>query len=277
MKLIFFTKMFKGYAPDKLIAFAKEQGLDGFDLAVRPGHPITEENISKELPGFVKRCRGEGLDVPMATVGLRALPVGEKATEAAWAACRDSGVGGIKLGYWVWEKTRPWREQFDEVKRKLEGYAKLSLKYGVKSLFHTHSGPYFGVNASALAHLFEGLDPKGVGAYLDFAHLMLNGEPPAMAIATAGRYLAMVAAKNVRWVAGASGGEVQGRIWKPEWCMLEDGLADWPRIVGLLREAGYDGNISLHGEYDHRHCIESVLEFFALDVKYMRAAVGRPA
>ena len=41
MKYVYFTKTLRGQDIKGLAAFCKEAGLDGVDLAVRPGYPVT--------------------------------------------------------------------------------------------------------------------------------------------------------------------------------------------------------------------------------------------
>ncbi len=277
MKLVFFTKLFKSYSTDELITFAKEKGLDGFDLAIRPDYPINEDNIATELVPFSKKCADAGLSIELATIGMRPMPLDDPATDAAYAACAEACVPCIKLGYDVWDPEKPWREQFDAARKNLEGFEKLALKHGVKVVLHTHSGPYIGLNASSVAHLVDGLDPKAVGAYLDIAHLAIDGEPEGLATAISGEYLSMIAAKNARYV-GNDGSEpwdrMAGSNYKIDWCKLADGLVPWKNFVAHLKDIGYDGAISVHGEYSDRHAVESVLEYFLPDVEFMKEAIG---
>ena len=277
MRIVFFTKLFKSCSTDELVAFAAEKGFDGFDLAVRPDYPVNEGNITTELVPFSKKAAAAGLSIELATIGMRPMDLSDPATEAAWAACAEAGVPRIKLGYGVWSKEKPWKEQFDEMRRYVAGCGELSLKHGPKSVVHTHSGAYIGLNASSIRHLLDGLDPKGVGAYLDFAHLAIDGEPADLAIATSGEYLSMVAAKNMRYVASheeGAGDRPAGSIWKKELCSLADGLANWPDVVAELKAAGYDGAISMHGEYHARHTVESVSEMMLPDLEYLKGLLA---
>ena len=43
MKLILFSKSLSSCSGSELEEFAKENGLDGDDLTVRPGHPVNPE------------------------------------------------------------------------------------------------------------------------------------------------------------------------------------------------------------------------------------------
>lgn len=46
MKLIMFSKMLKEKSPVELVTLAKEWGLDGYDLCVRPGYAVNPDNAA---------------------------------------------------------------------------------------------------------------------------------------------------------------------------------------------------------------------------------------
>ena len=138
MDLICFTKLLEPYGADELIGFARKTGLAGYDLTVRDGHPVTSETIGTDLVPFVGRLRDAGLQVPLATIGWQAMPPGDPATETAWAACAEAGIGMIKLGYWHWTRGGPhYWDQVESVRAELHQYAKLAEKFGVKAVIHT--------------------------------------------------------------------------------------------------------------------------------------------
>lgn len=266
MKAIVFTKMLKPWNAEQLIAFAKETGLAGFDLCVRDGYPVTPSEIATQIPTFVKQVRAAGLAVPMATVGGLAMPPEDPETEAAWAACAEAGIKGIKLGYWLWKPETHYWDQVKVIRKDLAAYAKLAAKHGITALFHTHSDPYYGLNASALMHLLQDLNPKHVGAYIDPAHLAIDGEPLEMALDILRGRVGMVAVKNSHYQRQTQNGHVK---WKRGVCPLPEGLVDWAVAAAQLKESGYDGYVSVHGEYDDRHELESVLEVLKPDIAYL--------
>ena len=55
MTYVYFTKLLQKLDIAGLIAFCQEVGLDGLDLTVRPGFPVTPENVATELPKAVKK------------------------------------------------------------------------------------------------------------------------------------------------------------------------------------------------------------------------------
>src|SRR5438477_940764 len=69
MRYVYFSKTLQSLDLAGLIAFCKEAGLDGVDLAVRPGYPVNPDNALTELPKAAKAFAGEGL-----IIGLVSAP-----------------------------------------------------------------------------------------------------------------------------------------------------------------------------------------------------------
>ncbi|MCZ7645859.1 MAG: sugar phosphate isomerase/epimerase [Planctomycetota bacterium] len=273
MSLICFTKLLKPWNAAQLIEFAKKEGLTGYDVTVRDGYPVTPEKVGTELVPFVRQLTQGGLKVPMITFGSRAYAVDDPLIERAWAASAEAGVKGIKLGYWVWKKEGPhYWDQVAAIRKDLARYAKLAEKYGVQALFHTHSGPYYGLNASSLMHCLQDVNPKHVGAYVDPCHLSLDGEPLEMAIDILRGRIAMVAVKNSYYEKQTKNGKLH---WHRGVCPLHEGLVDWEQAVKLFKAAGYAGYYNLHGEYDHREEVHEVLEVLVPDIRIMRQFLGQ--
>ena len=67
MKLILFSKMLKDRSIDELADLAAVLGIDGYDLAVRPGHPVNPDNVAEALPRAAATRRARGFDIPMIT------------------------------------------------------------------------------------------------------------------------------------------------------------------------------------------------------------------
>ncbi|MDQ2730237.1 MAG: sugar phosphate isomerase/epimerase, partial [Armatimonadota bacterium] len=237
MQLILFTKFLKTINPTQIAEAAMSRCFDGLDLAVRAGHAINPRNVEQSLPEAVQLWKEAGLSVPLVTLEGNATDPDDPEVQAIFRACGSAGIPNIKLGYWVWQTGESYWDRQSDIHRQLAKFQHLSKETGVRSLVHTHSGPYYGSNASGVMDLVCRFDPRRVGIYMDPAHLALDGEPLAMALNMVRTHLAMVAAKNAVYrpqqVAGAS-------AWVEEWVPLRDGLVHWPSALRLLNEAGYD-------------------------------------
>jgi sugar phosphate isomerase/epimerase len=277
MKLIYFTKMLKGLNAEEIAATAQSLGVDGLDLAIRAGQSVNPDNVASALPKAMAVWRKAGLIVPLATLEGNAIDADMKGLEPLFAACAEHGVRELKLGYWLWKQgtwsgaqLSYWRA-VDQIRTALAKFERFGEKFGVRSLVHTHCDNYYALNASAARHLVSGFNPKHVGIFLDPAHLSVNGEPLPMAIDIAGEYLHMVAAKSVRWIL-QPGEPAAPATWKHDWCQLSEGLVNWPDALKTFQAAGYNGPITVHGEYSGPEVLPEILERVKKDVAFLRSA-----
>jgi sugar phosphate isomerase/epimerase len=268
--IIYFTKFLRGLGPEEIAGIVKKLNLDGLDLAVRGGQCVNPDNVREELPRAMKIWKKAGLSVPLVSTETSLTDPRDPTVQPIWAACAEAGVENIKVGYWRWREGESYSKTLDQARRDLEGFQKLSAKHGVRTLVHTHSGFYLGCNASSAMALLRDFDPRYVAVYLDPAHVAVNGEPLELALAIIGDNLAMVAAKNVAYVPTR---ESSSTKWDRKWCLLRDGLVDWPRAVALLRKRGYKGPLSLHGEYTGPEDLDAILRNVEQDAKYLVSIV----
>ena len=63
MQLVVFSKMLKDLDVSGLIRLAHEHGFDGYDLCVRPGHPVNPDNVSTALVEAVRAMAEKDLSV----------------------------------------------------------------------------------------------------------------------------------------------------------------------------------------------------------------------
>jgi sugar phosphate isomerase/epimerase len=243
MRYVYFTKTLASLDIAALIAFLKEVGLDGADLAVRPGHPVTPDNVASELPKAVKAFRDQGK-----VIGLVTAPVGLNDPDSASArklfeACGKVGVPAIKIGYF------PYKEKFEatlaRARTRLARFAKLAEKTKVKACYHTHSGNNLGNNAASLRLLLHDLDPHHVGVFLDTGHTAINGGPIGMELDMVRSWLSLVAIKDMAWIKDKRG-------WRSEVVPAGQGIVRWKEVGQGLEKCKFDGTISLHAEYKAR-------------------------
>lgn len=274
MQLIFFTKFLQALSVEQTGEAVKRLGFDGIDLCLRPGYCVNPENVEAALPPAVEAWRRMGLTCPLANVPLQWADPAHGPLRAIYRACGDAGVPFVRLGYWGWMPghTHYW-DLVDKARRDLEVLAELGRKHNVCTVIHTHSQALAASNASGAMHFVRGFDPKHVAIYLDPAHLACDGEYLPMALDIARGYVRMVAVKNVRYdrLAGSGGG---GHAkWKQSWVFLDEGLVDWPETIATLKQSGYDGPLSYHGEVDGYDNAEHIGEAASRDVKFLRAAL----
>jgi sugar phosphate isomerase/epimerase len=241
MRYVYFTKTLQTLDLPGLAAFFKEVGLDGADLAVRPGYPVTPDNAATELPKAAKLFKEDGLAIGLVTAPTNFTDPDAPPVRGLFEACGKAGVPAIKIGYFL------YKDKFDATladgRKRMAGFSRLAEKTGVKACYHTHSGNMLGNNAAGLRLLLQDLDPHFVGAFLDTGHTAVNGGPIRMELDLVRPWLSLIAIKDMLW-------EKQKDVWHYHVVPAGSGIVHWNEVGQGLKDSGFNGTISLHGEYE---------------------------
>lgn len=265
MKAVLFTKIFPKDNLQGLAQRVKKMGFQGIEYPFRSGYQVEMEDAPKGLPLLVKAMREEGIEITVATADFDENDFSY--VEAFYEAVSKAGIPFIRPAYYFGELS--FWSQLEVARKKLKSLAKLSAKYGPKTLLHTHSGSLLTCSCLGARMLADTCSPKYVGIYPDFAHLSLNGEPPGMALSICSEYLSLIGVKDNRYVAGERNekGELQ---YKVEWVPLKDGITDWTLAIKLLKKVKYNGPYVFHAEYSAE---ESSAELVIQDRKFLARIV----
>ena len=247
MRYVYFTKMLKDLDVRGLIAFCKDVGLDGVDLAVRPGYPVNPDNVAAALPEVAKAFADAGLMIGLVSTETNLNDAESKAAKSIFAACGLAGVPAIKIGYFPYKP--PVDDALKSARARLAGFAKLAQTSNVKACCHTHSGNYLGNNAASLRLLLQDLDPHHVGAFLDTGHTAVNGGPFRLEMDLLRPWVSLLAIKDMLWEKDKTG-------WKYHVVPAGDGIVKWTDVAPAVKEAKFNGTISLHGEYETKDFAE---------------------
>jgi sugar phosphate isomerase/epimerase len=247
MRYVYFTKFLQALDLAGLVAFCKEVGLDGLDLAVRPGSPVNPDNAATTLPELVKRCRDEKLFVGLLSAPTDMADPAGKTAQAIFEAAAKAGVPAVKIGYFTYRA--PFDDTLAEARKRLAGFGRLAEKTGVRACYHTHSGNFIGNNAASLRLLLHDGDPHHIGAYFDTGHTVINGGPPRIEIDILRSWLSLVAIKDMAWEHGE-------KSWTSHIVPAGQGIVRWGDVGQGLKEARFNGTVSLHGEYEIKEIAE---------------------
>ena len=248
MNLLMFTKMLKDLGnltleqAGDLIA---NMGFDGADLTVRHGGYVLPEEATEKLPQAVELLKSKGLAVPMITTNI--TDANEDYARAVFETASRCGIKFIKLGYWPYKGFGNIKSQISEARSYLKGIERLSVEHGVTAAIHTHSGAFLSADPGIVLMLLEGFDPENICAYFDPGHIAAQGGPAAweMGLDILSHQIRLIAVKNFIYLKMA--GEAR---WEHKMLPLREEIVQWPSFFKHLRELGFDGNVSLHSEYD---------------------------
>jgi sugar phosphate isomerase/epimerase len=237
-----FTKPWKVAIPE-LGRHVSGLGFEAIEFPVRPGYPVTPDNVTEELPKAAKQ---------LADFGVRITSIAGPTDEKTMAACAEAGVPIIRICVSVGEGGYLATEA--RLKKEYESLVPLLDRYGVTLGIQNHCGHDIS-NAMGLRSLIGQFDPKHVAAVWDAAHNALNGEEPELAIDIIWSHMAMVNLKNAFWQR-VNGPEADHAKWRPFWTTGRHGLASWPRVAKELKKRNYNGVICLCAEYNDEDSVD---------------------
>ena len=245
MQIALNSKFFNHLSVEHLGEAAKKFGYDGLDICLRPHHPIHPDNAITTLPAASRIWQKQGLTCPLATAPAD-LNQPDQRAERLFAACAESGIPRLKIGFWQFRSGDDYWQLVDHARRALDGFAALSRRYQVQTCYQVHSGPCLGSNISGLMHLLQGFDPNEIGAYPDLGHLALDGEDWLMGLSMMGKYLTVVGIKDALY---SDRSEDEKTVYRPCFVKIGDGIVDWKKSLTCLHQTGFSGPLAVHTEY----------------------------
>lgn len=272
MTAVLFTKLFGDRPVAQIGTAAAELGFDGVDLLVRPGFAVVPEDPAA-IGTAVAHLTRAGLAVPAATTDLTdpaLFPV-----EPVLGACAEAGIGLVRLGYWHYDATVPYRDLFDQARRQLDVLELAAQRFGITLTLQLHGGTIHSSGALA-ARLLEGRHPDQVGAYVDPGNQAVQDgyEGWRLTFDLLAPWLRCVGVKNGGWAPAGVHPSGQ-RLWASDWLGVPDGCVPWHEIMAHLAGTGYDGPLSFHGHYELP--IAQVLDQTRTDLRFLRRLVRGPA
>jgi sugar phosphate isomerase/epimerase len=182
----------------------------------------------------------------LADQGLSIGSVAGRMDEATIAACGENHVPiirvclGVDLDVGYFESEKRMRRQFDALVPALED---AGVAIGVQN----HSGNMI-ASAIGTMHLIERYDPRHVCAVLDPAHCAVDGETEEMGLDIVWSHLRLLNLKAAshRRTNRPTAAEA---TWEILWTTSQHSGYSWRKMVRLVRERGYTGDICLPGEY----------------------------
>lgn len=236
-----FSKHLPALNWDDLGRAVKDAGFDGVDLTVRTGGHVLPERAVEDLPRAIDAIRRHGLTVPMITTEI--VSASDRTARPLLEAAGKAGVRFFKPGYWKWG-LKDVHADIEECGRALAELTALARASGVAMGFHNHAGN-LGSAIWDIAPQIEKLEKAWAGFYYDPRHAVAEGGGGAWKAATklVAPRLKMIAIKDFFWEKRATG-------WAIRDCPTGEGMVDWTWFASAMRDAHYEGPVSLHLEYE---------------------------
>jgi sugar phosphate isomerase/epimerase len=232
-----FTKPWQEETLEELGKLVKRLGFDGVELAVRPGYQVVPERVDTDLKEAVKILGDQGV-----IIGSIAGPT-DRRTIAACGECEIPIIRicqGIDLNVGYMESVTRIRKEYDALVPYLQ-------EAGVAIGVQNHCGNMI-ASAIGTMHLIEQYDPQVVCAVYDPAHSAVDGETEEMGLDIVWSHLRLFNFKSAshRRTNRITAEEAE---WEILWTTARHSGYSWRKMVSLLQQRGYTGDICLPAEY----------------------------
>lgn len=218
-----------------------EAGLDGADLTVRPGGHVLPENVEKDLPRAVEAIQKRGLAVPMMTTSIN--DPNDPITDRILKAASEQGIRYYRMGYFRYGEEEEIGETIINLRSKISGLAELNTKYNLHGAYQNHAGEYLGAPVWDLWMLINEFEPDYIGCQYDIRHATVEGGTSwPLGLKLLKSHIRTIVVKDFMW-------EKINDSWKTVNVPLGEGMVDFTRFFGFLKEFGFSGPVSMHFEY----------------------------
>ncbi|MGF7076001.1 sugar phosphate isomerase/epimerase family protein [Mucilaginibacter sp. 3215] len=241
IKVSIFSKHMHWLNYADMAALAAQLGFDGIDLTVRPDGHVLPERVADDLPKAVESIEKAGLKVYTVVTNIKTAD--EKYTEAILKTASALGIKYYSTAWFNYDKATSVPANIRVINKQLAGLAGLNKKYGMHGGYQNHSGDLFGASQWDLWLSLEGLDPNYIGCQYDVRHATTEGAdtwPVTLDLLKA--YSKTINVKDFYW-------EKRGDKWQVKSVPLGEGMVDFKKYFGLLKQYNINGPMSLHCEY----------------------------
>lgn len=262
MKLAVFTVGTPEYDLEETVDVLKNAGYDGVEWRVKNPPPkekpegytyegrywsynkstLDVDKIVELAPKVKELCNNKGLEICSLTTYLGVGDV--TLIEDVMKAAVVMGCKQIRVNAPSFAKDKNYNDLFAETQKQIVNVESLAKKYNVKVNFEIHMGNII-PTASAAYRLVSPFDPKYIGIIHDAGNMVHEGfEDYRLGIELLGEYLAHVHIKNACWKLKTTGDDGV-ESWGPVWAPLKKGYADLTKLISDLKNAGYNGYLSV--------------------------------
>ena len=248
MKVVLFTKFNETWDARELGEYLTAVGYDGVDLPVRDGYHFNPDNVRETLPGAVRVWSEMGLTCELISTETNLIDPANRDSVAIFEAAAEAGVPIVKIGFFRHTPGDDYWEKVSAARRALEGFARLSERTGVKTVYQTHSGDVPGIQLRRDHCICCAVcTPSGSARTWTGGHIAINGEDIEMGLAMCREYLTVIGAKDARHVPDKRANPPAP--YGPAFVFLGHGAAHWRRLLKTIKRWGFDGPITVHTEY----------------------------
>jgi len=241
-KISIFSKNLQWLKYDEMAKVAADLGFDGVDLTVRPQGHVLPENAEADLPKAVEAIQKAGLKMYMITTAITS--VDEPHTEKILKTASSLGIRHYRTGWLTYDDKKSIEDNLKAKREQFQKLADLNAKYSISGEYQNHSGMYFGAPIWDLHRILQEINSPWLGSQYDILHGHVEGfNAWPISFKLIAPYIRSICLKDFVW--GIKDGK-----WALQTMPAGEGLIDFKKYFGLLKQNNVSVPVSLHYEYD---------------------------
>jgi sugar phosphate isomerase/epimerase len=245
-RISIFSKHLQWLDYKEMAMVVADMGFDGVDLTVRPQGHVLPERIKEDLPKAMEAVNKAGKEIYMITTSINNAddPLSEKILKTA----SSLGIPHYRMGYMYYDDTKSIEENISIIHLKMSKLAILNEKYSISGEYQNHSGIdsagiYFGGPIWDLNGVLKNINSRWLGSQYDIYHATIEGANAwPVGLKQLSPYIRSIDIKDFQW------SKKNGK-WSSETVPLGEGMVDFKRYFGLLKQYNISGPVSVHYEY----------------------------
>jgi sugar phosphate isomerase/epimerase len=246
LSISIFSKHLHWLDYSEMATVAAEMGFEGVDLTVRPQGHVLPERVEEDLPKAMEAVNKAGMNIYMITTSVN--DADDPTTEKILKTASLLDIRHYRLGWMYYDDTKTIEENISVVKRKMSKLAILNKKYSISGEYQNHSGVdsagiYFGGSIWDLFGVLKNINSRWLGSQYDIYHATVEGANTwPVGLKLISPYIRTLDIKDFQW------SKKDGK-WSSESVPLGEGMVDYKKYFGLLKQNNISGPISVHYEY----------------------------
>lgn len=242
MKVCIFSKQLQWLSYEEMAAAVAEMGFDGIDLTVRPNGHVLPERVEEDLPKAVAAAHKAGIKIQAISTDIQ--DARQKYARTILKTASGLGINLYRSAGLNYQKGLDVRSNLENIKAKFESLAAINKEYNLHSDYLNHSGENFGASLWDLWFTIKDIDPKYVGSQLDINHATVDGLFSwPVTLNMLHTHVHSMVVRDFKW-------EKINGAWEASHVPLGEGMVDFKKFFGLVKQYGFPGPIVLMCDYD---------------------------
>lgn len=245
-KFSVFSKTLHWLPVSEMASSIAAMGFDGIDLTVRPNGHVLPERVEEDLPKATEAAKKAGISIFSIVTSINNAD--DPLTEKILKTASSLGIGHYRMDWLYYDDAKSIEQNMVAIQTVMSKLAVMNEKYKIRGEYQNHSGKYtpqsyFGSSIWDLYSVLNKINSPWLGSQYDIMHATVEGAYSwETDFKLLNPYIFSIAVKDYFW-------KKEQAKWAPEVVPLGEGMVDFDKYFGLIKQYKIKCPVSIHYEY----------------------------